>query len=258
MKVLIVEDEVYQAELIETLLENYDHQFDVIEILTSNEALIKYLNNHSMPDLIFMDIELEDGLCFKVFDQVGTSCPVIFTTSHIKYSLDAFYANGIHYLVKPITKGRLDEGLDKYFMLQKSLPNKTKSKSNRSEISSSETPPAEKNVILKIANKKTPFAISALSVFYLETGYVYLKNKEGKTYIVDHNLDELMNLLNVDHFFRLNRQTICHIDVINNYATYTRGRLKIDIAPYFDHSVVVSYNTIPAFLEWFEKNIIHS
>ena len=238
MKVLIVEDEKYQAEMLVGLLQKYDPSITVTKVANSVQDTISFLNSNQEPDLIFMDVELGEQLCFSIFNQAEIHCPVIFTTSHTTYSLDAFYHNGIHYLIKPITKARLEEGMQKFYML------KGEQKVQQST--------AKDKIIIKTGNKNIPIQEKDITYIMIHDGYVYLHLKGQKKYLIDTHLDDLLKELNPQNFFRLNRQAIGSKAAIKEYSIYTRGRLKVAIED-MDEPAVVSFKRRSEFLKWFDS-----
>jgi len=114
MKVLIIEDEQLAAKKLIRLLKEIDNTIDIVEILGSIESAANWLRSNSFPELIFMDIQLEDGLCFEIFEKIEIKIPVIFTTAYDEYTLKAFKVNSVDYLLKPIKPVELKNALDKY------------------------------------------------------------------------------------------------------------------------------------------------
>lgn len=255
MKVLIVEDQEYQAKMLAGLLHKYDEDIDIVEMLTGVRQTVDWLSQKPELDLIFMDVELEDGFCFDIFNEISVQCPIIFTTNHINYSLEAFYTTGIHYLVKPITKSRLDEGLDKYFTLQSKLGLGNEIRQEENPVYKEGVAQKNSKLLLKVGKKQLPVVQENIALISIVDGYVYLRTKDDKKYLVDQNLDDLERKLDAKIFFRLNRQVITNIDVIGSFYTFTRGRLKVDLRPYIEEAIIVSFKVRGDFLKWINDNI---
>lgn len=251
MNVLIIEDEKYQAKMLEKLLEKKN--ISISATLSSVAEAIAYIPNHPL-DLIFMDVELKDGVCFDIFAEIEVTAPVIFVTNHTGFSLDAFYSNGIHYLVKPITKSRLEEGLAKYENLKKQLGivNNQEQTNQTTTVSPN---PSNGKLLFKVGKKSIPFAVESIGFFMVNDGFVYLHTRDSKKYLVDHNIEEIMQRLPGTHFYRLNRQCITNIELISSFSTYTRGRIKVDLKPYVEEPMLVSFKKRAEFLEWINQNI---
>lgn len=252
MNVLIIEDEKYQAKMLEKLLEKKN--ISISGTIASVAEAIEYIP-HNPVDLIFMDVELKDGVCFDIFAEIEVSAPVIFVTNHTGFSLDAFYSNGIHYLVKPITKARLDEGLAKYENLKRQLGIVGNSEVINQNTIGSPANPSNGKLLFKVGKKSIPFAIESIGYFMVTDGFVYLHTRDSKKYLIDHNIEEIMQRLPDSHFYRLNRQCITNIELIASFSTYTRGRIKVDLKPYIEEPILVSFKKRTEFLEWINQNI---
>lgn len=250
MDVLIIEDEKYQAKMLEKLLEK--EQINIVQIITSVADAIACIPHLSV-DLIFMDVELSDGVCFDIFAEIDVKAPVIFVTNHTGFSLDAFYSNGIHYLVKPITAARLQEGLAKYRQLRQQLGQHLDA-AQQHTIKKEEEATAKK-ILFKVGKKNIPFAVEQIAYLMVSDGFVYLHTLEKKKYLVDHNIDEIMQRLPATHFYRLNRQCVTNIEIISSFSTYTRGRIKVDLKPFLEEPLLVSFKKRSEFLDWINQNI---
>jgi len=247
MNVVVVEDDKYQAAMLSRLLNKHYPDAQLQTVLHSVSHAVDYFNNNTHPDLVFMDVELGQEKCFDIFPQISLSCPVIFTTSHTHYSLDAFYHNGIHYLVKPITEGRLKEGMQKYLSLRGSLPLAGSTDNEEAEK------PAYEKLLIKSGVKHIPLTQEEIELIFTTEGYVYLHTVEGQKYLVDHYMYELYAMLNPDQFFRINRQYIVHKDLIGHYSGYTRGRLKVELTKYVSEPVLISFKRRHEFEAWVSK-----
>src|SRR5215471_3236718 len=113
MKALIIEDEALIAKELQYKIKSVADDIDVIEVLPSLKTARKWFMQNAEPDLIFMDIQLSDGVSFELFDLYKLSCPVIFTTAYDEYALRAFKVNGIDYLLKPVDEVELKKAIDK-------------------------------------------------------------------------------------------------------------------------------------------------
>lgn len=242
MEVVIVEDEQYQAEMLTNLLRKFDPAIRIVQVLRSVPEAITYFKQGKEPDLIFMDVELRDDVCFSIFREVSLEAPVIFTTSHRSYSIDAFYHNGIHYLVKPITLARLQEGMQKFYQL-------TNWKEKSAQPTAEEEP---QKIILKVGRKNIPMEVRQIARIQISDSYVYLSDRDGKRFLIDHKLEDLERILPEVDFFRLNRQMIVHKSTIKDYSIYTRGRLKVSLHQ-LEEPEIVSFKRRHDFLDWVKE-----
>lgn len=252
MNVLIIEDEQPAARRLQKLLEEVDASIIVLDIIDSIEASVKWLNNHHFPELIFMDIQLADGLSFEIFKQVKVTTPVIFTTAFDEYSLRAFKVNSIDYLLKPMDKDQLENSLKKY-------------KDLKSQFSKFEFPieslfqslkyskEFKSRFLVKLGERLISISTEKIAYFLSEEKLTFLITNENKKYPIDYSLDELEPLIDPKQFFRLNRQLLAQISSIQSIHNYFNGKLKLFLAPDLNKEVVVSREKATLFKQWLEK-----
>ncbi|WP_316810002.1 LytTR family DNA-binding domain-containing protein [Pedobacter heparinus] len=254
MKVLIVEDEVPAAQRLQSLLAEYGGM-TILEVLPSVESTVKWLQLHPLPDLIFLDIHLSDGLSFEIFKQMTVKCPVIFCTAYDQYALDAFQLHSIDYLLKPIQYDKLYKSLEKMKDIRQSF--------------STSADPVQMNDIVNMIKKgeasyKSRFMVkSGAKIKTIKTddiAYFYSHNKlsllvtgQGEKFPIDYALDELIHMLNPGLFFHINRKLIIHIDAAKEIHPYFKGRLKLVLHPPIEEEVIVSSQKTPAFKDWLDQ-----
>ena len=196
--VLIIEDEVLAAETLWKMVEDLDPAFTLANTISSIKEAKSYLRENT-PNLIFMDISLSDGSAFKIFEEVEVKSPVIFTTAYDQYALDAFEVNGLHYLVKPIRKEKLQEALDRFKELGTGNSAMLRQIAEKLNISSN-----QKRFSVQIRNKIVSIPVEDVAYFMGEDKIVYLFTRDGKKYIYDSTLRDLEPLLDANEFFRIN------------------------------------------------------
>lgn len=252
MKVIIIEDEYYAAEKLKKELLEIDSAIEVITVLDSCEQCIEFFKSPPEHDLIFSDIHLADGICFNIFGEIKIEKPIIFTTAYDKYALQAFEANGIDYLLKPIQKERLTQALDKY----KSLNQTAHQPQIYNEIKAimSETQREYKSRFLcKLGNKIKSIPVESIKYFYSKDKMTFIVDDQQARYPVNHTLDEIDAMMNPSTFFRLNRQYITHFKAIHEIHPYFKGRLKIKLLPQHDEDIVVSTERSPLMKSWLDR-----
>ncbi|HYH15686.1 MAG TPA: response regulator, partial [Flavisolibacter sp.] len=102
MKVVIVEDEHLTAQRLQAMLNKYDPSIEVVAEIPSVAEAVEWFKSNPDPDLIFMDIHLEDGQSFSIFETINLDIPVVFTTAYDDYMVQAFKVNSVDYLMKPL------------------------------------------------------------------------------------------------------------------------------------------------------------
>lgn len=254
MKVLIIEDEVPAAEKLERYLLKYDPTTTVAGTISRvADAVLWLKDNQDDVDLIFMDIQLIDGLSFQIFQQVQVRKPVIFITAFNEFALDAFKVNSIDYLLKPITFTDLSNSLKKLESLREQLQwNDTKTKQLSDVFSSNKTKDYKTRFMVKLGDHIRSITTDQISLFYAEGRDVYLVTTQNRKFIVDYTLETLEDLLNPTVFYRVNRTFILNIHAIKDVMMYSNSRLKISLTQEFDKEIIVSREKVNAFKEWFD------
>lgn len=254
MNVLIIEDQRYQAEILASYLAEYKEiQFECEEPVSKVEDAISFLKMTPRIDLILADVELEDGNVFKLFHdpQLKLDLPVIFLTIHPNYTMDAFYSNCIHYLIKPITKPKLDEAVEKLKKFQQIFSQQV---NNLKSGSLTIFKPLDSRVLFKIGNKKVFIEARSIAYIYLQDKLVYMYEKEGKRWLIDHSLDEAIDILGHGQFFRANRQIIISRASLQKFYSTTRGRIKLELDPPIQDETLISFKNRKIFLKWVEED----
>jgi DNA-binding LytR/AlgR family response regulator len=253
IKAIIVEDESLAAKRLEALIKKCDKDIEIIAQLPSVKSAVKWFSKNQQPDLIFMDIHLEDGLSFSIFEQTNISAPVIFTTAFDEYTIKAFKVNSIDYLLKPINIDDLSSSLEKY--------NKLKSQFSTGGI---DIKSILENFIPKEDQYKNRFLVSEgsnyltveiqdVAYFFAEDKFAFLVSKNGKRYIIDLTLDKLTGVLNPKFFYRINRQYIISTPCIENMIKYSANKIKLTLNPKTDKEVFVSQDKYTDFKKWLDN-----
>jgi DNA-binding LytR/AlgR family response regulator len=254
MKVIIVEDEVPAAEKLERYLQKYDASIQVVARFDSVSTTVPWLKeNQDSIDLIFMDIQLIDGLSFQIFQQVQVKRPVIFTTAFNEFALDAFKVNSIDYLLKPITFTDLSSGLKKFENLRQQFQlNGDQTEKVQQAFSTMKTREFKNRFMVKLGEHIRSITTDQISLFYADGRDVYLVTNQNRKFIIDYTLEALEDILDPALFFRLNRTFIVNINAIKDVLVYSNSRLKITLVQEFDKEIIVSREKVGEFKEWFD------
>jgi DNA-binding LytR/AlgR family response regulator len=254
MNVLIIEDEVPAAEKLERYLLKYDSATAIAARLNSVADAVAWLRNHQeQVDLIFMDIQLMDGLSFQIFQQVQVRKPVIFITAFNEFALDAFKVNSIDYLLKPITFTDLSNSLKKLESLREQLQwNDSKTRQLSDVFNSTKTKDYKTRFMVKLGDHIRSITTDQISLFYADGRDVYLVTTQNRKFIVDYTLETLEDLLDPAVFYRVNRTFILNIHAIKDVMMYSNSRLKISLTQEFDKEIIVSREKVNPFKEWFD------
>ena len=250
MRCLIAEDEKVAAERLSGLIKKYDPTVDITGIVQSVKNAVQWLNTHQAPDLIFMDIQLADGLSFEIFEQTIVKTPVIFTTAYDEYALKAFKVNCIDYLLKPIDQDELNNAVNKF--KENNSPKEIPTQVFDS-ILHSLTKKYKNKFVLKVGEHIKVFTIDDVQCFYSIEKYIFLQNNSGRDYAINYSLDQLEDLLDPALFFRINRKFIVSFSAISDIISYSNSRLKVKLNSNQSDDLIVSRDKVQDFKKWLEN-----
>lgn len=248
MKILIIEDELPAAEKLQRYLKKYDPSIEILGTMTSVAASAEWFSNQdSKPDVLFMDIQLSDGISFEIFDLAEIACPIIFTTAHDDYALDAFKVNSIDYILKPITYTEVSKALKKLDALSKQLVHIS---TVPGLLASLQSRKKKDRFLVKRGNLIHSIKTNDIQLFYAEGRTVFLVTMENQRYIIDYNLSDLEDLLDKSEFYRVNRSFIININSIQKINRHSNSRLKLITAFVPDNDIIVSREKVTDFKNW--------
>ncbi|MCF2488619.1 LytTR family DNA-binding domain-containing protein [Dyadobacter sp. CY347] len=252
MKVLIIEDEGQTAERLENLIHRYDKTIRVLDKIPSVEKTMAYFGkqNADLPDLIFMDIHLEDDLGFRILEELKLTIPVIFTTAFNEYALRAFKTFSIDYLLKPIDYQELSDAIDKFKTIVK--PALPKDRFDQFLENYKESTYKERFMVTA-GTRLQSVAVSQVAYFSYERKTTLLNTLEGKFYSLDYSLDKLLEHLDPKQFFRVNRSHIVSLHAISSVNQQPMGKMVVEMEPAPRAEVIVSLDRIGAFKDWLGK-----
>lgn len=251
MNTIIIEDENLSAQRLELMLKKYDANINVLAILPSVEESVHWLRKNDAPDLVFMDIHLEDDLCFKIFELAPLTSPVIFTTAYDEYMVKAFKVNSIDYLLKPINYVELMAAIDKYKAIKEQF---TKPDFDTLlQYIGQRAPEYKTRFMITIGTKIRSIETVDIAYFYSDEKITFMVTKEGQQLPIDFSLDKLNSLLDPAQFFRINRQFLIGFGAIQTVHTHFKGKLKLDLAPKSKLDVFVSGDRMADFKDWLGK-----
>jgi DNA-binding LytR/AlgR family response regulator len=254
LKVLIVEDETPAAEKLERYLKKFNPAMEVVEITGTVKEAVSWLQAHqSEIDLIFMDIQLHDGLSLQIFQQVNVQKPVIFITAFDEFALEAFKVNSVDYLLKPITFTDLSNSLNKLESLRSQLQwDQSKTEQIVKALTEAPVKNFKTRFMVKLGDHIRSITTDQISFFYADGRDVYLVTNQLRKFIIDYTLEGLEEVLDHAFFSRVNRSYIVHISAIQDVVVYSNSRLKIALTVKWDPEIIVSREKVGDFKEWFD------
>jgi DNA-binding LytR/AlgR family response regulator len=251
MNVLVIENEHPAADKIVRLLKKIDKSIAVMDVIETVEEAINRLQEKPPPDLILMDIQLDDGLCFEIFDTVNVDIPVIFTTAYDEYTLRAFKVNSIDYLLKPVDEESLRSALAKYKKLN---ADKDPFRRDFRQLLHEFRNQYKSRFLIRIGDKFRSVPATEISHFHITERSVFLCDYHGQDYGVDYSLDHLQEMLDPRKFFRINRECIVNIDSISLMYSYSSSRLQLTLKNHDQNDLfVVSRDKVTDFKKWIDK-----
>jgi len=256
MKAVIIEDEEIIAGVLQAKINKVAPDVNVLTVLPSVKTARRWLGENAEPDLIFMDIQLSDGMSFDIFRDFQLTCPIIFTTAYDEYAIRAFRVNGVDYLLKPVKEPELLSAIDKCrrFMNNGDAPPADISSLLKALANPSASSKYKEKFIVHVRNQWMPVNVKDIACFSKEVlNYIYLFN--GEKYIVDYTtLDEVEELLDPRVFYRANRQFIINIDAIHSVKPMENSKLIIHLKePNHKLDVDMSRLKSPEFKKWMDR-----
>ncbi len=249
MTAYIVEDEAPAAQGLVRLLEEADPGLRVVGMADNVEDAAQGIAA-LRPDLIFMDIHLGDDLCFTIFERTVVEAPVIFTTAYDKYAIQAFQANGIDYLLKPIELDGVKQALDKVDLLKRRFgidPGVLR------ELSGMRKPAFRERFMVASGGQIRSVPVDQVAFFQSEGRYVKLVSTDNRRYIVDGTMDKIAMELDPRTFFRINRQLIVSFPAIKSMVPYSKSRVKVVLDPQPEEESIVSVERSAEFKAWLDR-----
>lgn len=253
MRIIIVEDEQHNYRLLRGMVEKLRSNWEIVEWLESVKSTVAWLKNNPSPDLIFMDIQLTDGISFSIFDEVQVDSMVIFTTAYDEYALRAFQVNSIDYLLKPIKAESLKQAIEKFEGLFKVKENAINNKPDYKDLLNAITRGEKKyRKRFLVSGATSYFKLDAdeVACFYTENRVTTAVTFKAKEYAIDLTIEKLEEQLDPDLFFRTNRSTIVHINAIRKFENHFGGKLILRLVHPFDQPITISRLKAAEFKNW--------
>ncbi len=253
MNILIIEDEAPAYRRLQRLIESNMPDAIIIDVFDTVKSAIDFFEKEKDPDLIFMDIQLADGLSFEIFDHVEITTPIIFTTAYDEYALKAFEVNSIDYLLKPVDETHLKKALNKWRNLKNrsSLPVDILSVIREIEP---EKKQFKSRFLIRHRDQLLSLKSQEIAYWILDHGTVKLIALDGRRFIYDKPLDEIENQIDPELFFRLNRQCIANIEAIESALMYDKSKVLVKLRPETEQKIVVSREKASEFKKWMDFN----
>ena len=253
MKILIIEDEYHAQKYLSNLLKKVIPAVQILDMLDSVEDAVDWLSNNPAPDLIFMDIQLADGLSFSIFKKVEVEAPVIFTTAFDQYTLQAFKVNSVDYLLKPIDEVDLQKAVDKYQQIYGEQHSFNQASLVKVINSLQQKDNFRQRFLIKQGKDFIYLPIEEIAYLYSSDGMTFIIDTHKKRHLIDTTLDAIERELNPVDFYRISRKQIIHIQSVSKIFAYFNHRLKLELRPESKVEAIVSRERVKDFKAWLDK-----
>lgn len=249
MRVIIIEDEIPAANRLSKMLSAIADEIEVVKKIDSVEAAVRFFDSAETIDLVFMDIQLADGLSFDIFQQTNVKVPVIFTTAFDQYTLKAFKVNSVDYLLKPIDEKELEQAVIKYRKLYHDKENGFSEKIMKM-IQQMNNGQHKERLLIKRGQQLSYLKTTSTAYCYADGKLCYAVDFSNNKYLLENNLGILEEQLQPNKFYRINRRLLVNIEAVSKVHTWLGGRLKLELTPSTGIDTVVSRERVNGFKEW--------
>ncbi len=249
MKVIIIEDEAPAAERLKRMLQATAFDIEVIGVLSTLSGALAWMGANPLPDLIFMDIQLSDGLSLDLAKIIRIDCPVIFITAYDEYWQEAFEYNSIEYLLKPLKKEKLEAALNKFNELKEYFKGRYRDLMDYQDSGRK----YKDRFLVRRGGEFVPIKTADVSFFYASHKLVCLVRKDGTKFILDHSLSDIEKQVDPGEFYRVNRKYLVNLQAIRRIHALSKSKLTIEVAPPAAEELVISSENSSGFKKWIDR-----
>jgi DNA-binding LytR/AlgR family response regulator len=250
MKILIIEDEPQTAfDLAQTIV-RVDADSEITGMIDSVQNAVSYLKTSAMPELIYMDIQLADGLSFNIFEQIRITCPVIFCTAYDEYALHAFKLNGVDFILKPFDQKAIQKSLEKINLLKAHFRKETQYTDLVSNLLKTMKPSSKSCFLVNYKGKMLPVSTSDIAYFFIADEMTFIFTFSEQKYIINHSLEEIEKMVDPIQFFRANRQYLLNFTSIREVETFFNRKLVVKLNVKCSGQILVGKLKVTDFRTW--------
>ncbi|MEO1487570.1 MAG: LytTR family DNA-binding domain-containing protein [Bacteroidota bacterium] len=249
MKAIIVEDEEFASKRLALLISELAPDLEIAAVLSSVQEAKQWFEGNQLPDLIFLDIQLNDGYGFDILDELEDHPPVIFTTAYNEFAIRGFKYNGLDYLLKPIVKADLKVALEKF---EKNITRSAAPQQNMQELKDLFRKEFKHRFMVKVGNQFRSFNVADIAYFKSMDGMIFLHTHSSQSYPIEYTIDQLENILNPIQFFRVNRKFMVSVESVVEIHSYFNSRLLLKLLPKEEEQVIVSRERTTNFKKWLD------
>jgi len=245
MRVVIIEDEAPAAARLQKMLKATAFGIEVLTVLDTLAGAKAWLQANTLPDLIFMDIELSDGLSLDLVREVRVTCPVVFVTAYDEYWQEAFEYNNIDYVLKPVKAERLEAALRKFEEMKEYFMSRYQNMLENREY--------KERFLVRRGTEFVSIRIEEVAYFHASHKMVCLVRRDGAKFILDQSLAEVEKEVGTMAFYRLNRKYLVNAAAIRKVSMLPKSKLLVEVEPAAKDELVVSSDNSAGFKKWWGK-----
>ncbi len=253
MKILIIEDEPQAAQRLTTLIRELITDPQILAVIDSVKRSVQWLEENPKPDLIFMDIQLADGLSFHIFEKTQVKTPVIFTTAYDEYALKAFKVNSIDYILKPVDRDELAAALDKLKMLTGTEHDQQKVLDNIGQAVQHLLRKYKTRFVIKVGEHLKTIDMTNVRYFFSQEKTTFCVTDDNRNHILDYTLEQLEEMIDPHDFCRINRKYLVRATAIQDIINYTNSRLRLVLKGSADNDIIVARERVQEFKAWLDR-----
>ena len=253
MTVLIIEDEPNAAEYLQRLVEELVSGVVIVGKIDSVRKSVDWFNRNDPPDVVLMDIQLADGISFRIFEQCEVKSPVIFTTAFEEYAIKAFKVNSIDYILKPVDKNELNTALKKIRTNYGQHADREQVLEKMSEMVRILTKKYKTRFVTKVGEHLRTIEVDEILFFHSQDKTTFCVTRDKRSLVLDYTLDQLEEMMNPSLFYRINRKYLVSAGAIQDIVSYSNSRLKLVLKGSQDHDVIVARERVQDFKNWLDK-----
>lgn len=246
MRILIIEDEARAANQLKQLLTTINFNYELLDQIDSIEEAVEWLRTNPAPELIFLDIQLADGLSFEIFKYVEVTSPIIFTTAFDEYAIKAFKVNSIDYLLKPVQEKELAQAINK---LHSRRQEQISPSIMQSLLNSLQQPTRRSGILVKEGSGQVHLSVQDIVYIYAEDGLCFVKTPT-KRFILNETIDQFLSSVDPQQFFKINRSQVVTRAAILRLEPFFNHRVKLSVTHAGDREFLVSRKRTPEFKAW--------
>jgi two-component system, LytTR family, response regulator len=236
MRVLLVDDEPAARRRLTRLLDSFPDVEIIGEARNGLEAIS--VIESLLPDLVFLDVRMPEVDGFEVIRSLDAKMPlIVFATSYDDYALEAFQANAVAYLLKPVEPARLSVAVERARKLLDAEGERAEEERNIRSLAGS-TKPLQRIICRKL-HRLLPISSDEVLWFYIEDGIVRVQTA-NENFWTNYQLNHLEHALDVEMFFRARREFLVNLKHVKSFKPFEGSTFALVMNDSQETEIIVS------------------